>query len=196
MDFQEGAIELLNHERSTVLNVLSGEVGRQRHAPLYGRLVAEEQLAASMASTAATGTPSDIQAMQARIPHNFRDPATAPLRKLSVDLIKTYKHINEPYRLKLSTYSVLSCPVSQHPDVGQGLPSGCRHRAELTGAKRVLLNNPGGQRYTGRPRARWEDDVEEDARRIGVRNWIGRANHREEWRKPFGTDWTLNGLTC
>jgi hypothetical protein len=75
--------------------VLAGEAGRQRHAPLYGRLVAEEQLAASMASTAATGTPSDIQAMQARIPHNFRDPATAPLRKLSVDLIKTYKHINE-----------------------------------------------------------------------------------------------------
>lgn len=40
-------------------------------------------------------TPSDIHAMQARIPHRFRDPATAPLRKLSVDLIKTYKHINE-----------------------------------------------------------------------------------------------------
>ncbi|XP_067011355.2 serine/threonine-protein kinase minibrain isoform X3 [Anabrus simplex] len=76
-----------------------GEPGRQRHAPLYGRLVAEEQLAASMASTAA-GTPSDIQAMQARIPHNFRDPATAPLRKLSVDLIKTYKHINEVYYAK------------------------------------------------------------------------------------------------
>lgn len=26
---------------------------------------------------------------------NFRDPATAPLRKLSMDLIKTYKGINE-----------------------------------------------------------------------------------------------------
>lgn len=26
---------------------------------------------------------------------NFRDPSTAPIRKLSVDLIKTYKHINE-----------------------------------------------------------------------------------------------------
>lgn len=25
----------------------------------------------------------------------YRDPATAPMRKLSVDLIKTYKHINE-----------------------------------------------------------------------------------------------------
>jgi hypothetical protein len=80
---------------SVLCFVSAGEAGRQHHAPLYGRLVAEEQLAASMASTAATGTPSDIQAMQARIPHNFRDPATAPLRKLSVDLIKTYKHINE-----------------------------------------------------------------------------------------------------
>ena len=31
----------------------------------------------------------------ARIPKSFRDPHTAPTRKLSVDLIKTYKHINE-----------------------------------------------------------------------------------------------------
>ncbi|KAL4711093.1 hypothetical protein ACJJTC_009464 [Scirpophaga incertulas] len=62
--------------------------GERRHVPLYGRLVAEDQLAAM-------GAPSDIQAMQARIPHHFRDPSTAPLRKLSVDLIKTYKHINE-----------------------------------------------------------------------------------------------------
>jgi dual specificity tyrosine-phosphorylation-regulated kinase 1 len=81
--------------------------------------VAEEQLAASMASTAATGTPSDIQAMQARIPHNFRDPATAPLRKLSVDLIKTYKHINEvrtcsPARkTRFILFPVLSTGVEQ-----------------------------------------------------------------------------------
>ena len=33
--------------------------------------------------------------LQRRIPPSFRDPASAPLRKLSVDLIKTYKHINE-----------------------------------------------------------------------------------------------------
>ncbi|XP_076457834.1 dual specificity tyrosine-phosphorylation-regulated kinase 1B-like [Babylonia areolata] len=39
-------------------------------------------------------------AMQNRIPNNFRDPAAAPLRKLSVDLIKTYKHINEVYYAK------------------------------------------------------------------------------------------------
>jgi len=31
---------------------------------------------------------------------SFRDSATAPLRKLSVDLIKTYKHINEVYYAK------------------------------------------------------------------------------------------------
>lgn len=38
---------------------------------------------------------SDMTILQRRIPPSFRDPATAPLRKLSVDLIKTYKHINE-----------------------------------------------------------------------------------------------------
>lgn len=37
---------------------------------------------------------------QRRMPQTFRDPATAPLRKLSVDLIKTYKHINEVYYAK------------------------------------------------------------------------------------------------
>lgn len=72
-----------------------GENVRGHHTPLYGRLVAEEQLASLQ-----QGPPSDIQAMQARIPHHFRDPATAPLRKLSVDLIKTYKHINEVYYAK------------------------------------------------------------------------------------------------
>lgn len=55
---------------------------------------------------------TDIRAMQARIPSHFRDPSTAPLRKLSVDLIKTYKHINEVslfpllYRIELSCVSL------------------------------------------------------------------------------------------
>jgi hypothetical protein len=31
----------------------------------------------------------------------YRDPVEAPLRKLSVDLIKTYKHINEVKSLLL-----------------------------------------------------------------------------------------------
>ncbi|KAH0553984.1 hypothetical protein KQX54_006797 [Cotesia glomerata] len=81
-------------------------------APLYGRLVAEEPLPGYGTGAGVGGagggigtgavpqeTPADIHAMQARIPHRFRDPATAPLRKLSVDLIKTYKHINEIIQL-------------------------------------------------------------------------------------------------
>ncbi|KAI4497901.1 hypothetical protein M0802_007017 [Mischocyttarus mexicanus] len=75
-------------------------------APLYGRLVAEEPMPPTVCGGGGGGggggaggvqqeTATDIHAMQARIPHRFRDPATAPLRKLSVDLIKTYKHINE-----------------------------------------------------------------------------------------------------
>ncbi|XP_065158157.1 serine/threonine-protein kinase minibrain isoform X3 [Atheta coriaria] len=69
----------------------------QRHVPLYGRLVGEEQLTSAQLNT---GAPADIQAMQARIPPTFREPASAPLRKLSVDLIKTYKRINEVYYAK------------------------------------------------------------------------------------------------
>lgn len=75
---------------------------QRRHVPLYGRLVADDPLGGSMPASLATSAPSstDIQAMQARIPLTFRDPSTAPLRKLSVDLIKTYKHINEVYYAK------------------------------------------------------------------------------------------------
>ena len=36
-----------------------------------------------------------VQNLYSKIPTTFRDPSSAPLRKLSVDLIKTYKHINE-----------------------------------------------------------------------------------------------------
>ena len=48
--------------------------------------------------------PADIAALQAQktaaqmqtcIPKSFRDSNVGPLRKLSVDLIKTYKHIND-----------------------------------------------------------------------------------------------------
>ncbi|EEB14142.1 serine/threonine-protein kinase minibrain, putative [Pediculus humanus corporis] len=71
----------------------SGQLIRTQYVPLYGRLVGEEQLETIR-------EPADIQAMQARIPQHFRDPSSAPLRKLSVDLIKTYKHINEVYYAK------------------------------------------------------------------------------------------------
>lgn len=37
----------------------------------------------------------DVRILPRRLPLAFRDATSAPLRKLSVDLIKTYKHINE-----------------------------------------------------------------------------------------------------
>ena len=46
---------------------------------------------------------------------NYRDPSTAPLRKLSVDLIKTYKHINEVYYAKKKRRA----QQTQHEDSGQ-----------------------------------------------------------------------------
>ncbi|KAL3179799.1 hypothetical protein MRX96_037780 [Rhipicephalus microplus] len=53
----------------------------------YGRLVTQDLLAAMA---------TDAQHMS----YKFRDSSQAPLRKLSVDLIKTYKHINEVYYAK------------------------------------------------------------------------------------------------
>ncbi|XP_014242542.1 serine/threonine-protein kinase minibrain isoform X2 [Cimex lectularius] len=78
--------------RSDFLSVRAKEdQGGSDMGPLYGRLVALEQLDTSG---------PNIEEMQARIPTHFRDAASAPLRKLSVDLIKTYKHINEVYYAK------------------------------------------------------------------------------------------------
>ena len=45
---------------------------------------------------------------------SYREPSTAPLRKLSVDLIKTYKHINEVYYAKKKRRA----QQTQHEDSG------------------------------------------------------------------------------
>ncbi|XP_076876174.1 dual specificity tyrosine-phosphorylation-regulated kinase 1A [Brachyhypopomus gauderio] len=47
-----------------------------------------------------TQVTADVVMLQRRVPQCFRDPSTAPLRKLSIELIKTYKHINEVYYAK------------------------------------------------------------------------------------------------
>ncbi|KAG5855934.1 hypothetical protein ANANG_G00002260 [Anguilla anguilla] len=64
--------------------------------------MAEQQQQAPLTTQAPPSLPvlSDMTILQRRIPPSFRDPASAPLRKLSVDLIKTYKHINEVYYTK------------------------------------------------------------------------------------------------
>jgi hypothetical protein len=85
---------------------------------MYGRLVTQDQmvaLAAQPGSTAAAqktaaqvmatdlGVTMTSAGTQAPRLLKYREPNTAPLRKLSVDLIKTYKHINEVSILNVSS---------------------------------------------------------------------------------------------
>uniref|UniRef100_A0A8C1A1T8 Dual specificity tyrosine-phosphorylation-regulated kinase 1A n=1 Tax=Cyprinus carpio carpio TaxID=630221 RepID=A0A8C1A1T8_CYPCA len=61
---------------------------------------ADQSAAALQAPQVHTRVTADMVMVQRRMPQCFRDPATAPLRKLSIELIKTYKHINEVYYAK------------------------------------------------------------------------------------------------
>ncbi|GFU42204.1 hypothetical protein NPIL_229691 [Nephila pilipes] len=65
---------------------------------MYGQLVTQDQLVEI--TSRAQGTQNDLVALNSQTPYKSRDPGLAPLRKLSVDLIKTYKHINEVYYAK------------------------------------------------------------------------------------------------
>ena len=48
--------------------------------------------------------------------------------------------------------------------------------------KKILRTNPRGQRGRGRPKARWIDGVEEDARKLSCRNWWSDVQDRGRWR--------------
>lgn len=50
--------------------------------------------------------------------------------------------------------------------------------------KKLFCGNPGGKR-SGRPRTRWEEDVAEDLKRLGVRRWRSRALDRDRWKDFF-----------
>uniref|UniRef100_A0A674B544 Dual specificity tyrosine-phosphorylation-regulated kinase 1A n=1 Tax=Salmo trutta TaxID=8032 RepID=A0A674B544_SALTR len=69
---------------------------QQTTDPSVPALPYSEQAQQSIASQV---TP-DVVMLQRRMPQCFRDPSSAPLRKLSIDLIKTYKCINEVYYAK------------------------------------------------------------------------------------------------
>lgn len=65
---------------------------------------------------------------------------------------------------------------------------------ETRPAIRALQVDPGGQRQRGRPRARWEDEITDDARTMGVKNWMRAARNRDEWRRLIWTARTQEGL--
>ena len=51
-------------------------------------------------------------------------------------------------------------------------------------AYRVLEEKPEGKRPLGRPRCRWEDNINMDLREVGCDpgDWIGLAKDKDEWR--------------
>jgi hypothetical protein len=60
---------------------------------------------------------------------------------------------------------------------------------EGRGVYRVLVGRPEGKRPLGRPRRRWEDNIEMDLGEIGIdgANWIQLAQDRVQWRAFVNT---------
>jgi hypothetical protein len=55
---------------------------------------------------------------------------------------------------------------------------------EGRGVYRVLVGRPERKRPLGRPRRRWEDNIELDLREMGIggANWFQLAQDRVQWR--------------
>jgi len=55
---------------------------------------------------------------------------------------------------------------------------------ERRGAYRVLVGRHEGWRPLGRPRRRWEGNIETDLKKWGKggRDWVGLAQDRDRWR--------------
>jgi ribosome biogenesis protein Nip4 len=60
---------------------------------------------------------------------------------------------------------------------------------EVRGAYNILVERPEGRRPLGRPRRRWEDNINMDLREIGFEDvdWIHWAQGRDRWRALVNT---------
>ena len=60
---------------------------------------------------------------------------------------------------------------------------------EDRGVHRMLVRKPEGKRPLGRPRRRWEDNVNMDLQEVGGArgDWIELAQDRDRWRALVGT---------
>jgi len=60
---------------------------------------------------------------------------------------------------------------------------------ERRGVYRVLVGKPPGKRPLGRPRRRWEDNMEMDLQKVrcGGTDWIDLAQDRDSWRALVNT---------
>jgi len=55
---------------------------------------------------------------------------------------------------------------------------------EKRGLYRILVRKTEGKKQLGRPRPRWEDNINMDFQEVGcgVMDWIERAQDRDRWR--------------
>ena len=62
------------------------------------------------------------------------------------------------------------------------------HMGEGRGVYRVLVGKPEGKRPLGRPRCRWEDNINMDLQEVGgdCGDWMELAQDRDRWRALVG----------
>jgi hypothetical protein len=65
----------------------------------------------------------------------------------------------------------------------------CGSYAKDRGVHRVLVGKPERKRPLGRPRRRWEDNIEKDLQEDegGREDWMELAQDRDRWRALVGT---------
>ena len=64
-----------------------------------------------------------------------------------------------------------------------------KHMGEERGVHRVLVGKPEGKRQLGRPRRRWEDNINMDLQEVegGGGDWMELAQDRDRWRALVST---------
>jgi hypothetical protein len=60
---------------------------------------------------------------------------------------------------------------------------GCGGKDTTMNYMNCLTSQILGIRRTGRPKLRWEDDVIQDIKTLGVKNWRNLAMEKESWQK-------------
>ena len=67
------------------------------------------------------------------------------------------------------------------------------HVEERRGVQRVIQVKPEGKRPLGRPRRRWEDNIEMDIQEVvgGCEDWMELAEDRDRWRALVSTVMSL-----
>ena len=69
---------------------------------------------------------------------------------------------------------------------------------ERKAMRRVLVGKPEGKRPLGRPRRRWEDNIEMDFQEVGgsCGDWMELAQDRGRWRELVSTMMKLRVQKC